>query len=53
MTSDPTSNRRPEGPDDAMEKADVANGEGSPDEMDPDDAVNDTEERYGTDESPA
>ena len=31
-----------------MARADVANGEG-----DPDDAVNDTEERYGEDESPA
>ena len=53
MTSDPTNKRQPEGADEAMEKADVANGEGPSDGMDPDDAVNDTEQRYGTDESPA
>lgn len=38
-------------PEQDMEEADVANGEGAP--RDEDDATNDTEARYGEDESPA
>ena len=44
-----TSNEPHEDPDDQMAAADEANGEGRHDEQD----VNDTERRYGADESPA
>jgi len=40
--------RSPGSADDAMDKADEANGEGRSEH-----ATNDTEERYGADESPA
>ena len=44
-----TSNDREEEAEVAMDEADEANGEGRPDE----DAANDTERKYGQDESPA
>jgi len=48
MSGEPSS-RSDEDPEREMEKADEANGEGVADG----DAANDTEERYGEDESPA
>lgn len=53
MTSHDEGNRRPDDADEAMDDADVANGEGPPDRADTSPPVNDAEERYGEDESPS